>query len=177
MLWCLVSSHSVPHYFCVQHGKPGSRYAPAGAAEGADHRRLGLRHDADPHSAGGRLYRYYVAANLLKDRGGDCPVRRVPAGEIEAAVLDQLRGLFRAPEMVVRTWRVARALDAEICETEVRDALSQFDRLWDELFPAEQARIVHLLVERVEIGGEYLGRSRVIQDLNVAAIDTISRLY
>ena len=26
------------------------------------------------------------------------------------------------------------------------------DRLWDELFPAEQARIVQLLVERVEVG-------------------------
>ena len=27
-----------------------------------------------------------------------------------------------------------------------------FDELWDELFPAEQARIVGLLVERVEVG-------------------------
>ena len=35
---------------------------------------------------------------------------------------------------------------------EVRDALLRFDPLWDELFPAEQARIVHLLVERVEVG-------------------------
>jgi site-specific DNA recombinase len=29
---------------------------------------------------------------------------------------------------------------------------SGFDPLWDELFPAEQARIVALLVERVDIG-------------------------
>ena len=28
----------------------------------------------------------------------------------------------------------------------------QLDPLWDELFPAEQARIVTLLVERVDIG-------------------------
>ena len=34
----------------------------------------------------------------------------------------------------------------------VRDALSNVDPLWDELFPAEQARIVRLLVERVEVG-------------------------
>ncbi len=27
-----------------------------------------------------------------------------------------------------------------------------FDPLWDELFPAEQSRIVQLLVERVDIG-------------------------
>jgi site-specific DNA recombinase len=33
----------------------------------------------------------------------------------------------------------------------VRDALEQLDPLWDELFPAEQARIVQLLVERVDV--------------------------
>ena len=34
----------------------------------------------------------------------------------------------------------------------MREALQQLDPLWDELFPAEQARIVHLLVERVDVG-------------------------
>jgi hypothetical protein len=34
----------------------------------------------------------------------------------------------------------------------VREALERLDPLWDELFPAEQARIVRLLVERVEVG-------------------------
>ena len=37
-------------------------------------------------------------------------------------------------------------------EDEVREALQQLDPLWDELFPAEQARIVQLLVERVDVG-------------------------
>ena len=32
-----------------------------------------------------------------------------------------------------------------------RDALVALDPLWDELFPAEQARIVQLLVERVDL--------------------------
>ena len=32
------------------------------------------------------------------------------------------------------------------------EALERLDPLWDELFPAEQARIVQLLVERVDIG-------------------------
>ena len=34
----------------------------------------------------------------------------------------------------------------------MREALLQLDPLWDELFPAEQARIVQLLVERVDVG-------------------------
>jgi len=36
-------------------------------------------------------------------------------------------------------------------EDEAREALLQLDPLWDELFPAEQARIVQLLVERVDV--------------------------
>ena len=38
-----------------------------------------------------------------------------------------------------------------ITEDEVREALTELDPLWDELFPAEQARIVQLLVERVDV--------------------------
>jgi site-specific DNA recombinase len=42
------------------------------------------------------------------------------------------------------------AQEAEITEAEARAALQQLDPLWEELFPAEQARIVALLVERID---------------------------
>jgi site-specific DNA recombinase len=101
---------------------------------------------------GGRLYRYYVSQSVLKLGPETCPIRRVAAAEIETAVIDQLRGMLRAPEIVVRTWRVARQLMGDIKEADVREALEQLDPIWDELFPAEQARIVQLLVERVDVG-------------------------
>ena len=81
---------------------------------------------------------------------------RVPAGEIEAAVIDQLRAVFRQPEIVAGTWKIVRAQDHNITDAEARDALTRLDPLWDEFFPAEQARIVSLLVERVDIGTEGL---------------------
>ena len=74
------------------------------------------------------------------------------AAEIETAVIDQLRALLRQPEIIVGTWRAARAEATDLTEAEVREALSQLDPLWNELFPAEQARIVRLLIERVEVG-------------------------
>ena len=101
---------------------------------------------------GRRLYRYYVSQTVLKHGAGACPVGRVPAGEIEATVIHQLRAVFRQPEIVAGTWKTARAQDGGITEAEAREALSRLDPLWDELFPAEQARIVALLVHRVEIG-------------------------
>ena len=58
---------------------------------------------------GGRLYRYYIATDLLKHDAPACTVRRVPAAEIEGAVVDQVRGLLRSPEMIVRTWRAGQA--------------------------------------------------------------------
>ena len=120
-------------------------YGPDGAAFSPTHTRKG-----------GRLYRYYVSQSVLKHGAGSCPVGRVPAGEIEAAVVGQLRAVFRQPEIVAGTWKAARANDGGITEVDVRDALTQLDPLWEELFPAEQARIVGLLVERVEIGTEGL---------------------
>jgi site-specific DNA recombinase len=98
-----------------------------------------------------KLYRYYVSQTALKQGADACSLRRVPAAEIEAAVIDQLRILLRSPEILVATWRAARQEDEAISEAEVRDALQRFDPLWEELFPTEQARIVHLLVERVEL--------------------------
>jgi hypothetical protein len=100
---------------------------------------------------GGRLYRYYVSTDVLKRDADACPVRRIPAAEIESAVIDQVRRLLRAPEITVRTWRVARQSLDGITENDVRTALERLDPLWDELFPAEQARIVQLLVERVDV--------------------------
>jgi hypothetical protein len=54
----------------------------------------------------------------------------------------------------------------------VRAALGRFESLWNELVPAEQARIVHLLVERVDVGTNGIriqlrtdGLASIVQDL------------
>ncbi|MEI2707374.1 MAG: recombinase zinc beta ribbon domain-containing protein [Ilumatobacteraceae bacterium] len=119
----------------------GLLFGPDGAAFSPTHTRKG-----------GRLYRYYVSQTVLKHGAGACPVGRVPAGEIEAAVIDQLRAVFRQPEIVAGTFRAARTQEEDITEADAREAVTRLDPLWDELFPAEQARIAALLVERVEIG-------------------------
>ena len=57
-----------------------------------------------------------------------------------------------APELVARTWAAAKQEgEDEITEREVTVLLADFASVWNELFPAEQARIVQLLVERVDV--------------------------
>jgi site-specific DNA recombinase len=119
----------------------GLLFGPTGAAFSPTHTRKG-----------GKLYRYYVSQTVLKHGAGSRPIGRVPAGEIESAVVDQLRAVFRQPEVVGGMWKAARAHADDITDAGARAALQQLDPLWDELFPAEQARIVALLVERIDIG-------------------------
>ena len=123
----------------------GLLYGPDGAA-----------FSPPPTRTGDRLYRYYVSQTILKHGAGKCEVARVPAAEIEAAVVGQIRGMLRAPEVVVATWRAAQPECDGLAEDEVRAALAALDPLWTELFPVEQARIVQLLIERVDIATDGL---------------------
>jgi DNA invertase Pin-like site-specific DNA recombinase len=144
---------------------------------GADGRALSPTHCRK----NGHLYRYYVAQRVLKGdaaAGDDDVVRRLSAAEIEAAVVGQVRALLHQPEVVVGTWLAARAEAPDLTEAEVREALERLDPLWEELFPAEQARIVRLLVERVEVGPagadirlRVAGLASLVRDLGAGAPD------
>jgi site-specific DNA recombinase len=112
----------------------------------------------------GRLYRYYTSQTAMK-KGSDCPVRQVPAAEIERIVLDQIRILLQTPEVIIQTWRAARKQRKEITENDVRTALTEFDELWNELFPAEQSRVVELLVDRIDLKPEKLDITLRIEGL------------
>ena len=85
-----------------------------------------------------------------------CPGGHKKSGRGSAAYrhvpLPVLRDLLRQPEVVLGAWRAARASAPDMTEDEARLALERLDPLWEELFPAEQARIIHLLVDRVDIG-------------------------
>ena len=121
-----------------------------GLVFGADGRAMSPSHTRGKR---GQIYRYYVSQSVLKGGASDGPaIARVSAGELEALVLAQVRALLRQPEVLVVTWLSAGGTNREITEAEVVAVLEHFAPMWDELFPAEQARIVRLLVDRVDIG-------------------------
>jgi len=107
------------------------------------------------HSRGrrGQQYRYYVSQSVLKGSAAYGPaIARISEAEIEGAVIAQVRGLLRQPEVVLGARRAARVSAPDMTEDEARLALERLYPLWQELFPAEQARIIRLLVDRVDIG-------------------------
>src|SRR3982075_1734345 len=118
----------------------GLLFGPDGAAMSPTHTRKA-----------GRLYRYYISQTVIKQGAAACPVRQIPAAEIERIVIEQIRSLLQTPEIIVQTWRAARKTDGNLAENAIRDALLEFQPIWNELFPAEHARIVELLVQRVDL--------------------------
>jgi len=170
---------------------------------------------------GGRTYRYYVCQRTNNQSATDCPVKSLPAGVVEGAMLDQLRGVFRAPELLAETLHLVEAHDADDrerlekeragleselgvvrgaasrllqtqldqdmgfvrgelarldverdklerrlaqvaveqraradlpdCAGALAEALASLDPIWENLFPAEQQRLVRLLVEQAVV--------------------------
>jgi len=202
----------------------------------------------------GKLYRYYLCIHASKNGYASCPVKSVAAGEMEEAVMGQLRAVFRSSDLIAKTYRAARSKEAaelerlraekggiedrlrvlkempaglkrggrnrvsngnaataelarirdeitetenrlsaaardlqlreaaEITERDVIDALQGIEPIWDELFPAEQARIVQLLVDSVVVNPDGLevcvrsnGLRSLITELNGAVSDAQER--
>ena len=99
----------------------------------------------------GKRYRYYLCQTAAKNGHKACKLCSVAAGEIEALVVQHVRNILRSPEMVVKTWEEGRKINDEIHERDVAESLRQLDPVWEELFPAEQQRLIQLLVARVGV--------------------------
>jgi hypothetical protein len=56
-----------------------------------------------------------------------------------------------------------------LTEADVRSSLLAFDPLWNELFPAEQSRIIELLVERVDVRPDRVDISGSLASLRSSA--------
>ena len=119
---------------------------------------------------GEKVYRYYTSMDLLKNRttGVHSGPQRLPAGMVEGVVVGEMRRTLRSPEVAARAIEALRKEVAEPDEKAVVGALSGFDELWGSLFPAEQARIVQLLVERVIVSSS--GIAVDLRNYGVSAI-------
>ena len=99
----------------------------------------------------GKYYRYYVNTASIKIGKDACQLARVPAGEIEAVVIGQVRKVLLTPEVMSQAIREVTEVDPQADTQQAIQTLQSIEPVWEELFPAEQARIVQLLVDRVTV--------------------------
>ena len=74
---------------------------------------------------GPRRYTYYHCAKDAKRAVSRCRLKRVPAGDIERVVLEQLSAVFRTPTLVSQTYFAAKGM----VETERERLLTQKEQL------------------------------------------------
>ena len=129
-----------------------------------NHRKLNDPGDAEAIAARRRLGRPFGCALPLRCLARRCRVdtAQVPASRARSRPRGrrprarQVRRLLASPELVARTITAVRrengaAEDTELEESEVIEALGALEPVWDELYPAEQARILRLLIERIDV--------------------------
>ena len=93
-------------------------------------------------------------------------------------MVEQLRSVFGQAEAIVGAWKSAVKNCPTVPEEEAREALTSLDPLWEELFPAEQARIVQLLIDKVIVGSAGLdvkvrvdGIGTLVRELRAPALE------
>lgn len=150
-------------------------YLLKGIVFGNDGRALSPWHTTKKN---GRRYRYYLPQRDAKEHAGASGLPRLPAAELESAVLDQLRAILRSPDLLSEMLPQAIKLDLTLDEAKVTVAMTRLDAIWDQLFPAEQARIVKLLVEKVIVSPHDLevrlranGIERLVLEMSPKAIE------
>lgn len=110
---------------------PRFPYLLKGIVFGNDGRALSPWHTTKKN---GRRYRYYVPQRDAKEHAGASGLPRLPAAELESAVLDQLRAILRAPNLLGEMLPQAIKLDPTLDEAKITVAMT---------------RLVMLLVEKV----------------------------
>jgi site-specific DNA recombinase len=61
----------------------------------------------------GRRYTYYVCIKDEKRAERECPLKRVPTGEVDRVILTQLCSIFKTPSLLAKTYAAAREQELE----------------------------------------------------------------
>ena len=126
----------------------------------------------------GLRYRYYLPQRDAKEYAGASGLPRLPAAQLESAVLEQLRAILRQSALIAEIVPQAIKLDPTLDEAKVTVAMTRLDTIWDQLFPAEQGRIVRLLIEKVIVSTTHIelrlranGIEQVVMELQPAKME------
>ncbi|WP_103654430.1 recombinase family protein [Agarilytica rhodophyticola] len=106
---------------------------------------------ANSRHKNGKRYRYYLSIRDAKEGAGTSDLTRFPASELETAVTTQVMTLLKSSEIVKEVTTIAQVHDDELDEAMVAVALTKMTTLWEQLFPDEQARLIHLMIEKIII--------------------------
>jgi len=101
-----------------------------------------------------RTYRYYTPTAVIHQHYKACKVGPIPASEIDALVVGQIKQIIESPEMLTRTYAEIKKSDDmpfDFGLDELRKKIKGFDEFWKRMTPEEQQRVTELLVKTVAV--------------------------
>jgi DNA invertase Pin-like site-specific DNA recombinase len=101
-----------------------------------------------------RTYRYYTPTTVIHQHYKACKVGPIPASEIDALVVGQIKQMIESPEMLTRTYAEIKKSDDmpfDFGLEELRQKIKGFDKFWKRMTPEEQQRVTELLVKTVAV--------------------------
>jgi site-specific DNA recombinase len=114
-----------------------------------------------------RQYTYYLCQKDAKRTISRCPLKRVPAGDIEQAVVEQLSAVFRTPTLVAKTYFAAREIESAEKERLIRQKL----QLEEDLAQTRQQAI-----ELMNPGNGQPDKDEALATVNRKAVDLSRQL-
>lgn len=99
----------------------------------------------------GHKYHYYVSKSESRFGAPGKNYERLPAPEIEAAVVAQIRTVLTSPESIASVVRHIQRNGGQVDEATTVMAMGRLNDVWDQLFPVERHRIANLMIERIDL--------------------------
>ena len=99
----------------------------------------------------GRKYFYYVSKSELRFGAAGKTYERIPAGEVEAAAVAQIKRVLASPESIAAVCAHIEKNGARVAQDAAVLALHQLSDVWEQLYPVERHRIANLMIERVDL--------------------------
>ena len=96
-------------------------------------------------------YRYYVSKSEMKFGANGKTHDRIPAEEIEAATVAQVKTVLSSPEAITAVCKSPELQGVRINEDETVMGMHRLGDAWERLYQAERIRIVKLMIERVDL--------------------------
>jgi len=98
-----------------------------------------------------RKYRYYVSKSEMKFGAKGKTHDRIPAEEIEAAAVAQIKTVLSSPEAIASVCAHIKNGGSQVDEAGIVLAMHRLGDVWEQLYPTERIRIVKLMIERVDL--------------------------
>ena len=114
----------------------------------------GIMKESCTRKAPVKSYRYYLCQKDTRRIRSTCPLKRVPAAELESLLLSEIGVMLAKPETLAGVMQAAKELDANDGRLQSRQVLSacgDLAKVWDLMFPVEQYKFMRTVIAKVTV--------------------------